>query len=118
MNKLPTAEEVLGLYLDYVNAMTFYKSGPSEGADTRWEMVCRAMLTFDAKLKDWRAAQGPVTREWFVERFGRSIAYCKKGSICHWQDCVEVLQLGKAMCFDNPTRSDIETLVGLLGGVE
>lgn len=101
----PTAEEVLGLY---------QRAQGKQGTNDDY-------LAFHRALRQWQSAQGPVTREWFVERFGGVRFTCARGDISFWaaygmvellvhNDEETVIQLA------DPTRSDIETLVRLLGG--
>jgi hypothetical protein len=103
MTKTPTAEEVLGLLS---TACDSYNSEP-----------------FITAYQQWQAAQGPVTREWFVERFGASdIDQSIHGWTMHisLRGRVEIGlhdEYGEVYLeLHNPTRERIEALVEMLGG--
>ena len=107
MSKPPTAEEVLGLYA---------KAQGKDGTNDDY-------LAFHRALRVWRESQGPVTREWFVERFGGEDAKCKQGVISFWQvkDSVGLAvsdSTGDCIELHNPTRERIEALVEMLGGTQ
>lgn len=116
----PTAEEVLGLYAKWKATAKVLEDlrdnrSNEEQIHSAAINVVHDMKSFYAAYQQWQAAQGPVTREWFVERFGSDGVRTRTGL---W---LESIKNGDVL-FDrdviNPSRSDIETLVRLLGGAE
>ena len=99
MNNTPTAEEVLGLY---------QKAQSKDGTNDDY-------LAFHRALRVWREGQGPVTREWFAERFGRYDMFLSVGWLKIDGDGDVLLD---GVILDNPTRSKIEALVEMLGGTD
>lgn len=101
MSRTPTAEEVLGLY---------QKAQGKDGTNDDY-------LAFHRALRVWRESQGPVTREWFVERFGGQVVGVRSGHVrLDTMERIVVSLASPVRC--NPTRSDIETLVRVLGGTD
>ena len=123
-SKSPTAEEVLGLYLSHLAAITKHRESQGEDAIARWDELMQATSQLDSAITRWQASQGPVTREWFVERFGTNdvktrsgLGVKHSGSSVPWiyfTDFDGDTRLNQPLV--NPTRSDIETLVRVLGG--
>ncbi len=108
----PTAEEVLGLYEEYSQLCGAVNKGDGIQSGSR-PAVDAAFAKYIVAHAEWKNAQGPVTREWFVERFGSDGVRTRTGL---WLECSK----NGDVLFDrdviNPTRYDIETLVRLLGG--
>ena len=127
MSKTPTAEEVLGLYLKWNKTEEefdeFRMQCRDEGEVHDFAMdVINDKEKFEATLCEWQSAQGPVTREWFVERFGGLICEWELFGIC-WLSGDVFLGVKRRVEYvynrvPNPTRSKIEALVEMLGGTD
>lgn len=123
--RTPTAEEVLGLYQEWQEALDAIapamlddRMDDPTSIDTwkaRTNRCSTARCRFNDALNDWQAAQGPFTFEWFVGRFGE-IVHCELGSLYCYIDCVELEIEDMSIFMFHPQRSDIETLVRLLSG--
>ncbi len=113
MTKPPTAEEVLGLYLEYMELIAEWEVAPPD--DQVAELAPQiALVRFEEAVGQYQASRGPVTREWFVERFGGEDLWSNDGI-----SFVTINRDGRVFSqvrTKTPTRSDIETLVRLLGG--
>lgn len=113
-NRQPTAEEVLELYLAIkipVNSQPNYndwiKAKEKAGND------------FLRAVKQWENAKGPVTHEWFVERFGSTVIYLdEKTAICYIDHgiCILIQDDIEDRSLSNITCDQIETLIRVLGG--
>lgn len=124
----PTAEEVLELFIAY-GRLELYQS-PEDGGFDKWgKQRLQARQRFNEAFKRWQESRGPVTREWFQQRFGGEEACCKWGMLAYWSpDDIVVLTVygydgagrvkGDPLELDDITREQIEMLVRVLGGVE
>ena len=122
MSKPPTAEEVLGLFLD---AQVKERAWEISGDNVDVQAWVEARAAFGVALARWQAAQGPVTREWFVERFGSDQYEIRRNVWLEMFVCDDNIWLITRLSshfhnseLHNPTRSDIETLVRVLGGTQ
>ena len=106
-----TADEVLALY------QVIYDTGE----------VCEPLRAFHEAYQQWQAARGPVTRDWFVERFGNEFATGEDVAGNDWAvtvpdaDGYVLMETEDAygavtVKLNNPTCGDIEALVRLLNG--
>lgn len=115
MTRPPTAEEVLKCYLDMVSAGDLFKRTTTRQSE-RFHMWSEATSKFKDSLEQWDAAQGPVTREWFVERFG--VPHPGIEIVFDRENGPELVcrKCGRWIRLVNPTRAKIEALVEMLGG--
>ena len=129
MSKPPTAEEVLGLYLKWNKTEEefdeFRMQCRDEGEVHDFAMdVINDKEAFLKSLEQWQASHGPVTREWFMERFGSLSHDNGEVGLVWLRDDSVTLGLridGERWYYTrlhNPTRERIETLVEMLGGTQ
>lgn len=120
MTRTPTAEEVLGLYVKWKGTEKDFCQAPLKDDEetTGFAMdVINDRDAFQSALGQWQASQGPYSFEWFTSRFGE-VVHCELGSLYSYIDCVELEIDDTSIFLFHPQRSDIETLVRVLGGTQ
>lgn len=113
MDRPPTAEEVLELYLA-INIPA--NSHPNY--DDWIKAKEKAADDFIRAVKQWKNAKGPVTREWFCKRFGSTLVYLDdETAICHidYGICILIQDGIEDRSLSNITCNQIEILVKVLG---
>lgn len=114
MTRTPTAEEVLKLYGEFIDATQAWINSDFND-DNAKERRTTAIKAWVQAFEQWQASQGPYTFEWFCGRFGEYV-HCNLGSLFAFIDGVELEIKGQSVFFDHPQRADVEALVRLLNG--
>ena len=126
MTKTPTAEEVIELFQKKRLAeQQAWRANADDAVSCMREEV-RTYEAFMEALAAYEQSQGPVTREWFVERFGThnvktraGLGIKHSGSSVPWVYFTDIegdTRFNQPIV--NPTSADIETLVRVLGGTD